>query len=71
MITGKEIHEFSERVESMCDFFLDQIDLKDGSADIVALQKLKQEAADLQFKSTDKFDQMTIVGLADRMDMGG
>lgn len=71
MITGKEIHDFAERVESMCDFFLDQIDIKDGSSDIVALQQLKEEAANLQFHSTDKVDQMTIVGLSDRVNMGG
>lgn len=71
MITGKEIHEFAERVESMCDFFLDQIDIKDGSTDIVALQTLKDEAADFQFKSADKIDQLTIVGLSDRLDIGG
>lgn len=46
------IKEFAERVERMCDFFLGRLsdeDSRDGSHDIAVIEKLKQDAADIQF----------------------
>ena len=42
-----DIKEFAERVERVCDFFLDQAE-KDGSDDIRVIQQLKDDAADIQ-----------------------
>jgi hypothetical protein len=42
-----DIKEFAIRVERLCDFLLAKLE-KDGSKDVVALQKLKEEAADIQ-----------------------
>lgn len=45
-----DIKEFARDVERLCDFLLDTAD-KDGSNDIVVVQKLKETAADIQFNS--------------------
>lgn len=57
MATGTEtvkidIREFARRVEGVCDFFLNRMHeqgLRNGSKDILVLEKLKDEAADIQF----------------------
>jgi len=43
----EDIRTFAEKVERLCDFILDGAD-KDGTADVVAIQKLKDDARDLQ-----------------------
>jgi hypothetical protein len=45
------IKDFAERVERLCDFLLRNLEL-DGSADVVVIQRLKEEAADIQFKDS-------------------
>ena len=47
-ITVNDIKNFAERVERLCDFLLEGLE-KDGSDDVVELQKMKKDAADLQF----------------------
>jgi hypothetical protein len=47
-VTVQDITEFAERVERMCEFILEGVE-KDGSEDVVIIQKLKKDAADLQF----------------------
>lgn len=44
-----DVKDFARRVERLCDFLLDKIDVKDGSPDVIVIQKLKDDAADLQF----------------------
>lgn len=44
-----DIVEFAERVERVCDFLLDKVP-KDGSADVLLLQQLKEDAANIQFQ---------------------
>jgi hypothetical protein len=46
-VTVDDVRDFAERVERLCEFFLDGLN-KDGSADVVALQKMREDAADLQ-----------------------
>ena len=50
-----DIKDFALRVERLCNFLLNKIDVKDGSDDIVIIQKLKDDAADLQFKADSMF----------------
>jgi len=61
-----DIQEFARRVEQVCDFLLDRIPEKDGSADIRVIQDLKEDAADLQH-STRTIGQGTLSGLKDYM----
>lgn len=65
MTVNLDIMEFAERVELFCDFFLTKLsneNSRDGSDDIKVIEKLKQDAADLQF---DRISQTstTITGL--------
>lgn len=50
-----DIKDFALRVERLCDFLLNKIDIKDGSDDVVIIQKLKDDAADLQFEADSMF----------------
>lgn len=50
MSTAKEVEEFARRVERLCDFLLDK--LPEGE-DRDVLQKLKEEAADIQFNHSE------------------
>jgi hypothetical protein len=59
-VTVQDITEFAERVERMCEFILEGVE-KDGSEDVVIIQKLKKDAADLQF--IKKNANVTIEGL--------
>lgn len=43
-----DLEDFARRVERLCDFLLDKFPFKDGSDDIVIIQKIKSDAADLQ-----------------------
>lgn len=51
--TVVDIKDFAERVERLCDFLLDKVE-KDGSDDVVELQSLKKDAADIQFVSSNR-----------------
>lgn len=44
-----DVKDFAIRVERLCDFLLNKFDVKDGSPDITVIQKIKDDAADLQF----------------------
>lgn len=48
-----DIREFAEKVERLCDFVLDRADTHD-SPDKRALQRLKEDAADIQFMADNK-----------------
>lgn len=61
-----DIEEFARRVEQVCDFILNKIPHKDGSADIRVIQDLKEDAADLQTEKKS-FDQNLLQGLKDHM----
>ncbi len=63
-VTVDDIKNFAQRVENMCDFILHGLE-KDGSEDVVVVQKLKEDAADLQFIS--KNSNISIEGLDDHM----
>jgi hypothetical protein len=58
-----DIKEFATRVERLCDFLLAKME-KDGSNDVIALQKLKEEAADIQANNTNVVSE-TISGLSE------
>lgn len=45
--TMGDLKEFARRVERLCDFILDQLP-KDGTPDVLIVQKLKDDAADIQ-----------------------
>ena len=60
-----DIHDFARRVERVCDFLISQAE-RDGSDDIVVLQELKDEAADIHFGNTNTIN-LTIKGLSDYM----
>jgi hypothetical protein len=60
-----DIKEFAIRVERLCDFLLAKIE-KDGSNDVIALQKLKEDAADIQINNTNVVSE-TISGLSEYM----
>lgn len=47
MSSSVDIEEFAERVERICDFFLDKT-VRDGTADVTVLQKLKEDAVKIQ-----------------------
>lgn len=55
-----DLEDFARRVERLCDFLIDKFPFMDGSEDIVIIQKLKDEAADLQVSSRKR---ITIEGL--------
>lgn len=58
-----DIRAFAERVERLCEFLLDKVD-KDGSDDVVAVQKLQEEAAEIQAENVSAFP---LSGLDDYM----
>jgi hypothetical protein len=60
-----DIKEFAIRVERLCDFLLAKMD-KDGSNDVIALQKLKEDAANIQINNTNVVSE-TIFGLSEYM----
>jgi len=60
-----DIKEFAIRVERLCDFLLAKMD-KDGSNDVVALQNLKEEAANIQINNTNVVSE-SIFGLSEYM----
>lgn len=63
-----DIVEFARRVERLCEFLLDGLEEKDGSDDIVAIQKLKEDAADLQVSRDPlSINRLSITGLHDHM----
>ena len=61
-VTASDIRDFAERVERLCDFLLDGLE-KDGSDDVVELQKIKKDAADLQSKNAS----VSIEGLSNHI----
>jgi hypothetical protein len=65
MTKKTDIKEFAIRVERLCDFLLAKID-KDGSKDVVELQKLKEEAAEIQLNNTNVVSE-SIFGLSEYM----
>jgi|RhiMethySRZTD1v2_1073278.scaffolds.fasta_scaffold35197_13 hypothetical protein len=62
--TVNDIVVFAERVERLCDFLLDGLE-KDGSHDVLVIQKLKEDSADLQ--SIKKNVNVSIEGLDNHM----
>lgn len=60
--TVENIREFAEKVERLCDYILGGVN-KDGSEDVVAIQRLKDDAADLQQIKRN----VSIEGLSDFM----
>ena len=52
-VTEVDVKGFAERVERLCDFLLDKVNL-DGSDDVLELQDLKQDAANIQFSTGNK-----------------
>jgi hypothetical protein len=65
MTKKTDIKEFAIRVERLCDFLLAKID-KDGSNDVVELQKLKEEALDIQANNSNVVSE-SIFGLSEYM----
>lgn len=63
-VTISDIQNFAERVERLCDFLLDDIE-KNGTRDVVVLQKLKEDAANIQFIDHNSF--IMTEGLADHI----
>lgn len=55
-----DLEDFAIRVERLCNFLIDKFPFMDGSEDITVIQKLKEDAADLQTKSRN---QVTLEGL--------
>jgi hypothetical protein len=60
-----DIKEFAIRVERLCDFLLAKME-KDGSKDVVTLQNLKEEAANIQINNTNVVSE-SISGLSEYM----
>jgi len=63
MQTTVDIKDFAIRVERLCEFLLAKVD-KDGSKDVVALQNLKEEAADIQADNSNVISE-SISGLSE------
>lgn len=53
--TMSDLKDFAQRVERLCDFILDKLP-KDGTADVLVVQKLKEDAADIQHVSFHPMD---------------
>lgn len=51
-VTVDDIRRFAERVERLCDYILKDL-AKDGSEDVVVVQELKDDAADIQLIKMD------------------
>lgn len=62
--TVSEINDFASRVERLCEFLLIGMK-KHGSNDVVIIQKLQEDAANLQFTTSNP--SLGIDGLADFM----
>lgn len=56
------VKDFAQRVERLCDYILDKTK-RDGSQDLVVLQQLKEDAADLQIDDSE----FSFEGLSDYM----
>jgi len=65
MTTKTDIKEFASRVERLCEFLLAKME-KDGSKDVVELQNLQDEAADIQVNNTNVVSE-SIAGLSEYM----
>lgn len=52
VVKKTDVVDFARRVERLCDFLLDKVS-KDGSADVTAVQNLKDDAADLQLDNNE------------------
>lgn len=65
MTNKVDIKDFAIRVERLCDFLLAKMD-QDGSSDVVILQNLKDDAADIQVNNTNVVSE-TISGLSEYM----
>jgi len=63
-VTVDDIKRFAERVERLCDFILGGLE-KDGSNDVAVVQKLKEDAADLQ--NITRNSNVSIEGLSEHM----
>jgi hypothetical protein len=63
-VTVDDVKNFAQRVERLCDFLLAGME-KDGSKDVVVVQKLKEDAADLQHITRNS--NVSIEGLDDHM----
>lgn len=63
-VTTDDVRKFSERVERLCDFLIGGMD-KDGSEDVVIIQKLKEDAKDLQLITRNS--NVSIEGLSEFM----
>jgi len=53
MSSNVDIREFAERVERVCDYLLEKVN-KDGSADVLVIQQLKDDAAHIQLEHQDQ-----------------
>ena len=60
-VTVDDIKSFAERVERLCEFLLQNLE-RDGSDDVVAIQKIQEDAADLQCQQN--FANVSIDGLS-------
>lgn len=50
-LTIQDLHRFAEKVENLCNFFLEKLseeNQRDGSVDVMVLENLKKEASDIQ-----------------------
>ena len=63
-VTVDDIQKFAERVERLCEFILEGVE-KDGSPDVVVLQQMKEDAADLQ--NITRNSNVSILGLDDHI----
>lgn len=63
-ITVEDVRAFAEKVERLCEFLTQGME-KDGSEDVVAIQKLQDEAADIQ--QITRNDNVSVAGLANYM----
>lgn len=65
MTKKTDIKEFASRVERLCEFLLAKME-KNGSSDVVELQNLQDEAADIQANNTNVVSE-SIAGLSEYM----
>lgn len=59
--TMSDLKDFAQRVERLCDFILNQLP-KDGTPDVLIIQTLKDDAADIQHVTFNPMD-VAISGL--------
>lgn len=63
------IKEFAERVERLCDYILSRLSAeqaRSGSKDVMVLERMKEDAADIQFDRVS-LTENTLLGLYDHM----